>query len=141
MSHIPQDSEEILINLYLSAFHDETEYSSTLRYQRAEVRLLKFSMAQQGFTLIQHGQILTTLSTQIAQIVNLLSTAQPATHAADSSSPAPRSLSQVFSPNHGHAVLPSPSESPATITVMSTKLSESAPILKALDLYDLILYT
>ena len=88
-----------------------------------------------------HGQILTTLSTQIAQIVNLLSTAQPATHAADSSSPAPRSLSQVFSPNHGRAILPSPSESPATITVMSTKLSESEPILKALDLYDLILYT
>ena len=108
-----------------------------------EVRLFtKSSMhGRTGSPILDAGQILTTLSTQMSQIVNLLSTAQLATPAVDSSSPAPRRLSQVFSPNHGDVVIPSSSGSPATITVMSTKLSESSPILKVLDLYELILYT
>ena len=75
---------------------------------------------------------------QMSQIVDFLSTAQPNL---DSSSPAPRRLSQGFSPNLGDASIPTTGSSPTTITVMSTKMSESSPILKVLDLYDLILYT
>ena len=49
----------------------------------------------------------------------------------------PRRISQVFSPTHGTTAIP-PGQS---ITVMSTKLAESAPILSTFNLYDVMLYT
>ena len=93
-------------------------------------------MAEQGQTMAQHSRILSSLSTQLSQLVDLFS-ATPAEPPTPVYSPPPRRTSQVFSPTHGKTALP-PGQS---ITVMSTKLAESAPILSTFNLYDVILYT
>ena len=93
-------------------------------------------MAEQGQTMAQHSQILFSLSAQISQLVDLFS-ATPAEPQTPVPSPPPRKMSQVFSPTHGNTALPSGQ----SITLMSTKLAESAPILSTFNLYDVILYT
>ena len=128
MSTTNQDTEEaeFLFNPGLSTFSSES------REQRSEIRAIKSEMAQ-------HSQLLSSLSTQLSQLVNLFSsnpTSGPQTPAT-SSPPESRRLSQVFSPSHGTTSI-QPGQS---ITVMSTKLAESAPILSTFTLYDVILYT
>ena len=75
----------------------------------------------------------------MSQLVNLLSATpelpSPLT------SPPPRRISQVFSPTHGDTVLPSGLGGTQSITLMSTKLAESAPSLTTFSLYEVILYT
>ena len=132
MSNLPQDTEEFLFNpSLLSSFSsDHAVPSLTLREQRSEIWAIKSEIAQ-------HSQILSSLSTQISQLVDLFSATPAGEPPTPVHSPPPRRISQVFSPTHGNTALP-PGQS---ITVMSTKLAESAPILSTFNLYDVILYT
>ena len=131
MSNLPQDTEEFLFNPGLSSFSSDAEPSITSREQRSEIRALKSEMAQQS-------QLLTSLSTQLSKLVDIFAATPPAGEPQTPvHSPPERRISQVFSPSHGTAaILPGQS-----ITVMSTKLAESAPILSSFTLYDVILYT
>ena len=131
MSNLPQDTEEFLFNPGLSSFSSDAEPSITSREQRSEIRALKSEMAQQS-------QLLTSLSTQLSKLVDIFAATPPAGEPQTPvHSPPERRISQVFSPSHGTAaILPGQS-----ITVMSTKLAESAPILSTFTLYDVILYT
>ena len=132
MSNLPQDTEEFLFNPGLSSFSSDAEPSITSsREQRSEIRALKSEMAQQS-------QLLTSLSTQLSKLVDIFAATPPAGEPQTPVHSHPeRRISQVFSPSHGTAaVLPGQS-----ITLMSTKLAESAPVLSNFTLYDVILYT
>ena len=89
-------------------------------------------MAEQGQTMAQHSQILTSLSTQLSQLVGRFS-AHLLVSLRHRYIPLPReeSLKSFL-----HLMEPLQS-----ITVMSTKLAESAPILTTFNLYDVMLYT
>jgi len=138
MSNLPQDTEEFLFNPGLSSFSSDAEPSITIREQRSKIRAIKSAMAEQGQTMAQHSQILSSLSTQLSQLVDLFSATTPAGEPQTPVHSSPqRRISQVFSPSHGTAAIP-PGQS---ITVMSTKLAESAPILSTFTLYDVFLYT
>ncbi len=132
MSNLPQDTEKFLFNPGLSSFSSESEPAITSREQRSEIRAIKSEIAQ-------HGQILSSLSTQLSKLVDLFAATptagEPQTPV--TSPPETRRTSQVFSPSHGNTAI-QPGQS---ITVMSTKLAESAPILSNFTLYDVILYT
>ena len=74
MSNLPQDTEECLFNPGLSSFSSpDAEPSITFRERRSEIRAIKSAMAEQGQTMAQHSQILTSLSTQLSQLVDLFS--------------------------------------------------------------------
>ena len=132
MSTHTQDTEEFLFNPGLSSFTSESEPAITSREQRSEIRAIKSEMAQ-------HSQLLSSLSTQLSKLVDLFAATPTAGEPPQTpvNSPPERRISQVFSPSHGNTAI-QPGQS---ITVMSTKLAESAPILSTFTLYDVILYT
>ena len=130
MSNLPQDTEESLFNPGLSSFSSDSNGEPSLRDQRSEIRALKSEMTQQG-------QLLASLSAQLSQLVDIFSATPSAVPPTPVQSPPSRRLSQVFSPTHGTTAI-QPGQS---ITVMSTKLAESAPVLMNFNLYDVILYT
>ena len=132
MSTHNQDTEEFLFNPGLSSFSSDSEPAITSREQRSEIRAIKSEMAQ-------HSQLLSSLSTQLSKLVDLFAATPTAGEPPQTpvNSPPERRISQVFSPSHGNTAI-QPGQS---ITVMSTKLAESAPILSTFTLYDVILYT
>ena len=119
MSNLPQDTEESLFNPGLSFFSSDSNGEPSLRDQRSEIRALKSEMTQQG-------QLLASLSAaQLSQLVDIFSATPSTVPPTPVPSPPSRAgrLSQVFSPTHGTTAI-QPGQS---ITVMSTKLAESAP--------------
>ena len=73
MSNLPQDNEESLFNPGLSSFSSDSSCEPSLRDHRSEIRAIKFAMAEQGQTMAQHGQLLTSLSAQLSQLVDIFS--------------------------------------------------------------------